>query len=574
MRGDNKEPIAMKRAVFGLGIALSATALGGAGCATDGDDGECQPGDIDCAEDGGGGKADAWNSSNDPALLSTHLNYRLAELPKHGKLDKPAWKSRFPNAPAGLQVMWPETYFPTAEGSTNVRWLGGSVQSPLEKYDRAFNNAPGATSQPARNCGSTAKADWEAYKAASGPAAKWHVDNFQYMGNGHNGRDDDNNGQVDECSGGVDGWGPDRTAAGWWGLCHAWTPASMLEPDVPGPVTVNGVTFERSDIHALLMTLYDRNRAIMIGGRCNSRSFDPDNTTDANDDCLDTNAGTLHVVLTNALGLGDMPMAMDRTAGDQVWNQPIYSYDVTKQAEISKTKANQCVGSSGSSWSYNPSAKKLYEVEMTVTYLVEGSPSRAMLDMNDYLSSDDYHYILELDGNGKVIGGRYCTDSVGQHPDFLWAPQEVEVSSYGRNPNVSLDKVRSLLNQALAGGGGGGTGTGPTFENTTAVTIPDNDPAGIASDVRATGVTGTGGLAVTVNISHTYRGDLVVSLWKDGRQLKVLSDAAGGSADDLHETYNLSASELTGDRNGTYTLKVVDTAAQDEGTLDSWKVAF
>jgi serine protease len=54
----------------------------------------------------------------------------------------------------------------------------------------------------------------------------------------------------------------------------------------------------------------------------------------------------------------------------------------------------------------------------------------------------------------------------------------------------------------------------------------------------------------------------------------VLHAAAGGSADDLHQTYAITAAELTGDRNGTYTLTIVDGAAQDTGTLDGWKVAF
>ena len=81
----------MKRAFFGLGLALSITA----GCAADGGDSECQPGDIDCSDEAGdGGKADGWNYLNDPARLANALQYRLAELPRNGKLDKPVWKDR------------------------------------------------------------------------------------------------------------------------------------------------------------------------------------------------------------------------------------------------------------------------------------------------------------------------------------------------------------------------------------------------------------------------------------------------------------------------------------------------
>src|SRR5262245_8228691 len=220
---------AMKRAFFGLGLALSLTAA--TGCATD-DGSDCQPGDIDCSDEvGEGGKADGWNYLNDPARLANALQYRLAELPRSGKLDKPVWKDRFPSAPSSMNVIWSETYFPSARGSTNTRWQGASVKSPLEKYDQAFNNSAGAATQPTRRCGSTAKAEWDTYLAAAGPAAKWASLNFQGMVNGYNGRDDDGNGQVDECSGGQNGYGPDNTPAGWWGLCHAWTPASILEPE-------------------------------------------------------------------------------------------------------------------------------------------------------------------------------------------------------------------------------------------------------------------------------------------------------------------------------------------------------
>jgi hypothetical protein len=259
-----------------------------------------------------------------------------------------------------------------------------------------------------------------------------------------------------------DGWGPDRTPAGWWGLCHAWTPASILEPEAINPVTVNGVTFDRSDIHALIMTVYDRNEALMLGGRCNADEFTPDNINrGANEECNDTNPGAMHVVLANFLGIADQAIAFDRTAGAEVWNQPIYSYEVTQQDEVTAAKANECVGASGSTWSFNSRARKLYEVRSNVEYVVEGGASKRVLAMTDYLSSDSYHYILEVGTYGKVIGGRWCSDSADSHPDFMWAPKKAATSNTGRNPGVSLEKVRELLNKSVNGdtGGGGGGGT-------------------------------------------------------------------------------------------------------------------
>ena len=562
-----------------LTSALALTTAVAAGCATEEEMDECQPGDIDCSTDApSDGKADAWDYTNDPARLANNLKYKLADLPRTGKLDKPVWKSRFPNAPATMNPIWTETYLPSAEGSTNNRWQGASVKSPLEKYDQAFNNTPGAARQPSRRCGPQAKAEWDAYLAEAGPAAKWHSQNFQYMSNGYNGRDDDSNGQTDECSGGQDGWGPDRTPAGWWGLCHAWTPASILEPEAINPVTVNGVTFDRSDIHALIMTVYDRNEALMLGGRCNADEFTPDNINrGANEECNDTNPGAMHVVLANFLGIADQAIAFDRTAGAEVWNQPIYSYEVTQQDEVTAAKANECVGASGSTWSFNSRARKLYEVRSNVEYVVEGGASKRVLAMTDYLSSDSYHYILEVGTYGKVIGGRWCSDSADSHPDFMWAPKKAATSNTGRNPGVSLEKVRELLNKSVNGdtGGGGGGGTpGTDFAAAPNAAIPDNNPTGVSSDLAVTGATGTGGGSVSVNIKHTWRGDLVVKLLRDGREIKTLHNAEGGSAQDLVNTYSLSATELGSSRNGTYTLKVVDTAAQDTGTLLDWKLSL
>ena len=75
-----------------------------------------------------GGKADAWDRLNDPErfakFLDEDLVYRLADLPREGRATKEPW---------------PETYWPTYQDSTNVRWDGADTLSPLEKYDLVFN---------------------------------------------------------------------------------------------------------------------------------------------------------------------------------------------------------------------------------------------------------------------------------------------------------------------------------------------------------------------------------------------------------------------------------------------------
>ena len=541
-----------------------------AACTVEVDDAESNlPGDIDNATDGDG-KGDAWNDSNNPVRFASRMEYRLASLPRTGKLDKPVWRDRYPQAVGKAPVAWSDTYWPSYELSTNNRWLGRTTKSPLEKYDAAFNNAPGCAAQPDTTCGPTAKAKWDQYFTCAGPAAKWHMKNFQSINQMFDGINNDNKGGVDDCSS-----SDDEGPQGWWGLCHAWTPAALLEPEPQHAVTYAGQTWEVADIKALIVTLYDRSNAIMLGGRCNAESIEHDATGSANTECQDVNPGALHVVLTNFLGINDQPVIEDRTASGQVWNQPMVGYRVTKQQEVTVARALACVGGTGTKWTYNTSAKKLVEVELETDYLVEGSPSRTPLGMDDYLSHDEYHYILELGSTGKIIGGRYCTESEDDHPDFLWTPTGVATSSYGRNPNVSLDKVRTLINLSVAPAGAGGTGTSErTYQSTNAVAIPDNAPAGVAVNIAVPDTFTFTGLSVSVDVKHTYRGDLVVELLHDGARVATLSDRAGGSADDLVQTFPITTAQAGTAGKGTWTVKFVDTAADDTGTVNSVKLAF
>ncbi len=146
--------------------------------------------------------------------------------------------------------------------------------------------------------------------------------------------------------------------------------------------------------------------------------------------------------MTNFLGLTQLPLIEDRTANYEVWNQPVVGYEVTKQAKVSASAANTCVGNTGTSWTYNTAAKDLYEVKMTVSYVVEGYPSTRPVGYRDNISTDDYHYILELNSAGKIIGGRFCTDSENAHVDFLWSPTG---SWNPTNPNVKVENVKKLI---------------------------------------------------------------------------------------------------------------------------------
>jgi hypothetical protein len=64
-----------------------------------------------------------------------------------------------------------------------------------------------------------------------------------------------------------------------------------------------------------------------------------------------------------------------------------------------------------------------------------------------------------------------------------------------------------------------------------------------------------------------------VTLLKDGTELKVLHGNTGGSQHDIVQSYTLSPAEI-GSPNGRYTLKVVDSSAEDVGTVNQVTLTF
>jgi hypothetical protein len=108
------------------------------------------------------------------------------------------------------------------------------------------------------------------------------------------------------------------------------------------------------------------------------------------------------------------------------------------------------------------------------------------------------------------------------------------------------------------------------FEGEAGMDIPDNDPVGVSSVITVEDGGSISGLQVNVGITHTYRGDLTVSLHHDG-QAVVLQDRAGGSADDLVDSFEVTDFDGA-DMAGEWKLVVTDGAARDVGSLDSWSL--
>jgi subtilisin-like proprotein convertase family protein len=156
-------------------------------------------------------------------------------------------------------------------------------------------------------------------------------------------------------------------------------------------------------------------------------------------------------------------------------------------------------------------------------------------------------------------------------------------NAQGFSVNYGYGKVNAGAAVAAAQGGGGGGGGGATNFSSTDVpkAIPDNNTAGVSSVLNVAGLSGTvTDLDVTVNITHTYKGDLDVYLQRPDGTSVLLHNNTGGSADNIVTTYDTlttPAQPLSnlfgGAANGTWRLWAYDSAAQDVGTIQAWSLA-
>lgn len=341
----------------------------------------CEPPEIEPDEDSVAELREAWSQSDDPRLLDPSFTYVLDNLPESG---------------VAAEMPWPGNYWPTAQDSINYRWAGPKSRSAAEKYGLAFG-----------------KANVEDAVSRYFGVDSLHGRSCKYSS-------DCNKGQ--SCAR-RRGEKTGRCAARWAGLCHAWAPASLLVPEPRKGVTYNGVRFEINDIKALVVASYTKGiQSKFMSLRCEETNK---NKVTASKACRDTNAGSFHVAVANLLGLRGMGFIEDRNTDYEVWNFPVVAYRVTRNKRISPTTANELLGVGGSSYAFNKKAVELRRIQLELTFVGTSDPSvNGYLtdDVNHFLYTDTYNYILELDGSGRIIGGEWVGGSRLRHPDFLWVP--------------------------------------------------------------------------------------------------------------------------------------------------------
>jgi hypothetical protein len=224
---------------------------------------------------------------------------------------------------------------------------------------------------------------------------------------------------------------------GWFGLCHGWAPATLLERE-PGSITLRNhdgleIPFYSSDIKALITKIYADYSPPQrsVGERCNVESHAIDRDENGRiviPECRDVNPATLHLILADFIPRQQGFIA-DISAASEVWNQAIVGYRVTEMTRQPFDPASDPAARFRA-----PGTATLVNVKNEVSYITETMAARDPQSGNPgrYTLVKQLEYTLELNAYGEIIGGEWISTNA---PDFLWRalrPDSGRYLDYGK----------------------------------------------------------------------------------------------------------------------------------------------
>ncbi len=211
----------------------------------------------------------------------------------------------------------------------------------------------------------------------------------------------------------------------WFGHCHAWSAASVTEKEPRDQKTFKNVQFGIGDQKGLLTSLHAQDEATSYGDRFGDGR--------GSENPADITPDQVWRLLQLYIKQRNIPLIFDMEAGDEVWNFPVYQYEVDYQ-----------VGGDG----YATGTMQLVVADDDVH--------------PDYLGTQpgiySYTFRCKMQGGSVVAGsGQWTGESVNDHPDFAWYPYVARAE----NPDIDPSKVSQIVGYSVGGGshpGGDGDG--------------------------------------------------------------------------------------------------------------------
>ena len=196
----------------------------------------------------------------------------------------------------------------------------------------------------------------------------------------------------------------------WHGHCNGWAAAAIRHAEPQQSVTRNGVVFTPADIKGMLAEIYIFNEILhLASGR------------------YQMNPGLLHAVITNWLGRGSHPLGMDSDPGQEKWNYPIYGYAISSARR----------------------SEREVEVKMNIAYAKDSNSE--FQESPRYQRTKYFHYSLELDSEGRIVGGSFYRDS--SRIALVWMPlrpkQGRQPGNERGNPHLDVDRVLAIWRDSV-----------------------------------------------------------------------------------------------------------------------------
>lgn len=264
------------------------------------------------------------------------------------------------------------------------------------------------------------------------------------------------------------------------------------------------------------------------------------------------------------------------TADDDVW------YSFTATSAVHNISLNCQSGFNGVAQIYSGSCTGLTQLACMDN---AGSGLNEYYSLSGLTIGNVYYVRVYSNGNGNSFQGNFSL-KVEEGCPLL---QSFTTSNDGP---VCVGGTINLVNSDPA--------ASFTFSNSTVTSIPDfsggaNGVVRSLIQATATGLAASAIANVTVNITHTYDGDLILYLYAPNGSRVTLSNRRGASGDNYTNTVFVTGgtaitsgtapftgnfapetafSTLTGNADGYWGLQAEDGAAADVGTIDSWSITF
>ncbi|MCU0866430.1 MAG: hypothetical protein MUC36_21820 [Planctomycetes bacterium] len=232
-----------------------------------------------------------------------------------------------------------------------------------------------------------------------------------------------------------------RAPESWWGHCNGWAAAAILEPVPQRDVEINGVVLTATDLSGLLCAAYFGCHALGLDERyAGTDTPSVDSFGRPVDRAYrDINPAVLHLLASNRIGVDRKAFVADVSPGSQVWNHPVWAFEVEKLRELRDGAAaveEITARSFRGAYPFNPAAVRFFAV--TARYRItsghNGVAPPSNQDPEQRSTWVKYDYVLETDAEGSILGGEWVRDSRTDHPDFCWVPLTPS-SSYTVTPD-------------------------------------------------------------------------------------------------------------------------------------------